>query len=196
MCFSGPPLAGEGARNEREGFLWRGSLCGGLESIHTMSKGKKIALWSVLSVVFVLAVGAGWMFRTYGKMITAKGGHVSFFDVAHDAHEAIFTPKDGFPGEDKLTIVCMGIDDNWTNGDVVYTSQSRTDTLFVLTLDLNTQKATMLSIPRDTYAHIVGTQNDWHFKINAAYTTGGPDPDTVATVNRFLGINAQITTWS
>ena len=90
---------------------------------------------------------------------------------------------------DRLTIVCMGIDDNWTNSDVVYTAQARTDTLFALTMDLNTKKVTMLSIPRDTYAHIVGTKNDWHFKINSAYETGGPDR-TVATVNEFLGTTA------
>jgi len=102
---------------------------------------------------------------------------------------SVLQPKEGFPGQDKLQIVCMGIDDNWTNSDVVYTAQARTDTLFVLTLDLNTKKATMLSIPRDTYAHIVGTKNDWHFKINAAYETGGPER-TVATVNEFLGTSA------
>ena len=59
----------------------------------------------------------------------------------HDAHETAFAPKEGFPGQDKLTIVCMGIDDNWTNSDVVYTAQARTDTLFVLTLDLNSEKS-------------------------------------------------------
>jgi LCP family protein required for cell wall assembly len=152
-----------------------------------MSKGKKIALWSVLSVVFVLAVGGGFLFHTYRKMITDKSGHISFIQTIHDAGETAFTPKDGFPGQDKLTIVCMGIDDSWTNSDVVYTSQSRTDTLFVMTLDLKTQKATMLSIPRDTYVHIAGTHT--MTKINSAYATGGP-ARTVATVNEFLGTNA------
>ena len=70
---------------------------------------------------------------------------------------------------------------------MVYTSQSRTDTLFVMTLDLVSKKATMLSIPRDTYTHIAGTNITT--KINAAYATGGPDR-TVATVNEFLGTNA------
>jgi LCP family protein required for cell wall assembly len=152
-----------------------------------MSKGKKIALWSVLSVVFVLAVGVGWMLHTYGKMITDKNGHVSFIRTIHDAGETAFSPQKGFPGEDKLTIVCMGIDDSWTDSDVVYTSQSRTDTLFVMTLDLVNKKATMLSIPRDTYTHIAGTHQTT--KINAAFTQGGPER-TVATVNEFLGTNA------
>ena len=151
-----------------------------------MTKGKKIALWSSLTVLFVLAFGATALLRTYGKMTGGSGGLAVAW---HNAHETAFAPKEGFPGQDKLTLVCMGIDDNWTNSDVVYTSEARTDTLFVLTMDLNTKKATMLSIPRDTYAHIVGTKNNWHFKINSAYQTGGPDR-TVATVNEFLGTNA------
>lgn len=146
-----------------------------------MSKGKKIALWSVLSVVFVLAVGAGLILHTYSNMVRSPGGGWP------NIMEPIFTPKNGFPDEDKLTIVCMGIDDSWTNSDVVYTSQSRTDTLFVMTLDLINKKATMLSIPRDTYTHIAGTHQTT--KINAAYTEGGPER-TVATVNEFLGTNA------
>ncbi len=153
-----------------------------------MSKGKKIALWSSLGVFFVLAIGVGLLLRVAGHVFH-PGGKGSIVDVVNGIGEAGFHPKEGFPGQDKLTIVCMGIDDSWTNSDMVYTSQSRTDTLFVLTLDLNTKKATMLSIPRDTYAHIVGTKNDWHFKINAAYSSGGPER-TLATVNEFLGINA------
>jgi len=151
-----------------------------------MSKGKKIALWSVVAIVFFLAAGTTAFLTAYRRM---TGGHGSFVQAMRDAQEAAFEPTAGFPGQNKLTIVCMGIDDNWTNSDVVYTAQARTDTLFVLTMDLNTKKATMLSIPRDTYAHIVGTKNNWHFKINAAYETGGPDR-TVATVNEFLGTNA------
>jgi LCP family protein required for cell wall assembly len=154
-----------------------------------MSKGKKITLWSVSAVVFVLAVGACVVLSMFRHVFTNHNDHVTIIDAIRDAHEAAFEPTQGFPGQDKLTLVCMGIDDNWTNSDVVYTAQARTDTLFVLTMDLKTKKATMLSIPRDTYAHIVGTKTNWHFKINAAYTTGGPDR-TVATVNEFLGTNA------
>lgn len=154
-----------------------------------MSRGKKIALWSVLAVLVLLGAGAGALLHTFGRMMNGRHGISGVRDAFNGVREAAFEPKEGFPGQDKLTIVCMGIDDNWTNSDVVYTANARTDTLFVLTLDLNKKKATMLSIPRDTYAHIVGTKNDWHFKINAAYTTGGPDR-TVATVNEFLGTNA------
>ncbi len=152
-----------------------------------MSKGKKIALWSVVAVLVLLGAGAGTLFRTYGKMIHAGSGIAGVRQTMSGIDETLH-PINGFPGQDKMSIVCMGIDDNWTNSDVVYTANARTDTLFVMTMDLKNKKATMLSIPRDTYAHIVGTKTDWHFKINAAYTTGGPTR-TVATVNEFLGTN-------
>ena len=81
----------------------------------------------------------------------------------------------------------MGIDDNWTDSDQVYTHNARTDTLFLLTLDLANQKASMLSIPRDTYTHIAGT--NYSDKINSAYATGGPTR-SVATVAELLGVHA------
>jgi len=152
-----------------------------------MSKGNKIALWSGLSVILVLVIGTTWLFSKYRKIITDPHRSVSIGQALHDARETAFAPKEGFPGQDKLTIVCMGIDDSWTDSDVVYTSASRTDTLFVMTLDLVNKKATMLSIPRDTYTHIAGTHQTT--KINAAYASGGPER-TVATVNEFLGTNA------
>ena len=154
-----------------------------------MGKGKKIALWSSLGIFALLVLGAGLILHTYSRMTGHAGGIRGIGQAIKDAHETAFEPSAGFQGQDKLTIVCMGIDDNWTDSDVVYTANARTDTLFVLTLDLKNKKATMLSIPRDTYAHIVGTKHDWHFKINAAYTTGGP-MRTIATVNEFLGTSA------
>jgi len=94
-------------------------------------------------------------------------------------------PRSGFPGQNRITILCMGIDDNWTDKDQVYTKDARSDTLFVLTLNLDTHKASILSIPRDTYAHIAGTRMTT--KVNAAYQTGGP-PRAIATVDELLGV--------
>jgi LCP family protein required for cell wall assembly len=95
-------------------------------------------------------------------------------------------PRSGFPGKDKIVVCCMGIDDNWTNSDEVYTVGARTDTLFLLTLDLANKKATMLSIPRDTYVPIAGT--NYSDKINSAFASGGP-ARTEATVQQWLGVN-------
>lgn len=150
-----------------------------------MSKGKKIALWSVLTVVLAGLVLGGVIVSKFGKVLGHHGWSVQSIK---DMQQIAISPREGFPGQNRMTILCMGIDDNWTdNTDEVYTKNARTDTLFFLTLDLTTHKATMLSIPRDTYAHIAG--HDWKFKINAAYEKGGPQC-TLDTVQELTGVRA------
>ncbi len=156
-----------------------------------MSKGKKIFVWS-LSVFGVLLLAACALFggmalkliqRGHGE----KGGANNAVEAAQAWREIIGDPRAGFPGQDRVTVLCMGIDDNWTDKDQVYTKNARTDTLFLLSLDLNNHKAAMLSIPRDTYAHIAGTH--WNFKVNAAYETGGPQR-AIDTIDELLGVRA------
>ena len=155
-----------------------------------MSKGKKIALWSLGVFVFLLAVVAGVGLHVHGEhgRAACQGHQVSIGEaILRTRSRSSATRAQGFPGQDKINILCMGIDDNWTDSDQVYTHNARTDTLFLLTLDLANQKASMLSIPRDTYTHIAGT--NYSDKINSAYATGGPTR-SVATVAELLGVHA------
>jgi LCP family protein required for cell wall assembly len=94
-------------------------------------------------------------------------------------------PRAGFPGMSRVNILCMGIDDNWTDSDEVYTAGARTDTLFLMSLDLDNKKAYVLSIPRDSFVHIAGT--DYSDKINAAYASGGPQRSE-ATIEENFGV--------
>lgn len=152
-----------------------------------MSKGKKIGLISLVVVLFALALIGGWAYRTASIALGTKGHPASISEIITGIHETVMDPRAGFPGQDKINILCMGIDDNWTNSDEVYTHNARTDTLFLLTLDLDKQTASMLSIPRDTYTHIAGTH--YSDKINSAYTTGGPER-SIATVADLTGVHA------
>ena len=157
-----------------------------------MSKGKRIFLWS-LSIFGLLVLAAGAFFggqalRLVQKGVSEKNGTVSIGESIRDWQQIIGDPRAGFPGQDRVNILCMGIDDNWTDKDEVYTKGARTDTLFLLSLDLSNHKAAMLSIPRDTYAHIAGTRNRY-FKINEAYETGGPQR-CIDTVYELLGVQA------
>ncbi|MBV9851117.1 MAG: LCP family protein [Armatimonadetes bacterium] len=153
-----------------------------------MSKGKKIALGLLTVFVFALAVVGGWAYRTASVAVGTKDHPAGFIETIVKGHEVAVNPREGFPGQDKINILCMGIDDNWTDRDIVYTRGARTDTLFLLTLDLANGRASMLSIPRDTYCHIAGTR-DRYFKINEAYSTGGP-LRSIATVDELLGVHA------
>ncbi len=154
-----------------------------------MTKGKKIGA-VIVALLAVIAVLAGATIkRILHPRLGEQTGQSSqgIFGSLGDLGQIVGNPREGFPGKSRVTLLCMGIDDNWTDKDEVYTAGSRTDTLFLLTLNLDTKKATMLSIPRDTYTHIAGTRHS--FKINQAYETGGPDR-AIQTVAGLLGVTA------
>lgn len=85
--------------------------------------------------------------------------------------------NDGEP----FSVLLMGIDTG-TEGRVEH---GRSDTMMVMTINPNTEKTTIVSIPRDTYTEIVGRgHND---KINHAYAFGGTAM-SVNTVQNLLDI--------
>ena len=95
---------------------------------------------------------------------------------------------------DRLNIALFGFDGNKSRK--ASSSVFRTDTIMVASLDLKAKKASLVSIPRDSYVKIAGT--DIYDKINAAYVYGynageGEEKhrngiDTaVRTVENFLG---------
>jgi LCP family protein required for cell wall assembly len=61
----------------------------------------------------------------------------------------------------------------------------RSDTIMVLHIDASTQKAAILSIPRDLYVPIAGT--GYRDKINTAFSLGGA-PQLIQTIQESLGI--------
>ncbi len=80
-----------------------------------------------------------------------------------------------------ISILLLGID----SGDLGRTEQGRSDSIVVATINPNTKKMLLLSIPRDTYAEIVG--NGTSDKINHAYAFGGTAM-SINTVQKLLDI--------
>lgn len=80
--------------------------------------------------------------------------------------------------EDRLNFLLMGTDAR--EGEKV----ARTDTMIFVSVDKETNRISMLSIPRDTRVNIPGRGMD---KINAAYVYGGPQL-AVKTVSNLLGV--------
>lgn len=60
----------------------------------------------------------------------------------------------------------------------------RSDTLFVVRVNFETQQATMINIPRDFYVDIPGYKKD---KINHSFSLGGP-AKTIETVQEYTGL--------
>lgn len=83
--------------------------------------------------------------------------------------------------KDPFSILLLGVD----TGDLGRTEQGRSDTMMVMTVNPNTNKATMVSIPRDTRTEIVG--HGTTDKINHAYAFGGTSM-SVNTVQNMLDI--------
>jgi LCP family protein required for cell wall assembly len=65
------------------------------------------------------------------------------------------------------------------------TASKNTDTIMILRVDPATDKAQILSLPRDLWVKIAGTS--YHEKINAALATGGPER-LIKTIQQNFGI--------
>ena len=90
----------------------------------------------------------------------------------------MITPKNE-ESESRINILLLGMDaqnPNWSGN---------TDSITILSIDKNTKKVYVLSIPRDTRVDISGYGMD---KINHAYRFGGINL-TVPTVEKFLNIH-------
>src|SRR5262245_40043703 len=70
-----------------------------------------------------------------------------FYQIAVD-------PQSLFPDRDRLNILCLGLDRNWTNEGLPYTKTVRSDTMMVASLDLRKRSVAILSIPRDSRVHV------------------------------------------
>jgi polyisoprenyl-teichoic acid--peptidoglycan teichoic acid transferase len=83
-------------------------------------------------------------------------------------------------GVRRITILILGLDyRDWEAGE-----KPRSDTMILVTVDPISKTAGMLSIPRDMWTLIPGTD---YYKINTAYFLGGPQLAT-DTVEQFLGV--------
>lgn len=80
-----------------------------------------------------------------------------------------------------LSVLLLGVD----TGDLGRIDQGRSDVMMVMTVNPNTEKITLTSIPRDAYVMLA----DYNYmdKINHAYAFGGPAM-SIATVENWLDI--------
>ena len=128
-------------------------------------------------------------------------GAKMYYDVrstANDAYESVDRDNASnkrqvsLSDQEPFSILLLGVD----TGALGRTEQGRSDTMMVATVNPSSDEALLVSLPRDTYAEIVGhgTQD----KINHAYAFGGAamSMDTVAElldipIDRYITINMQ-----
>jgi len=107
-----------------------------------------------------------------------------------DPDEAMLSQADLDFIKDKTNILLIGIDEN-PERDQSNRKDFRTDVMMLLSIDFKAKTAHLLSIPRDSYADIYGTNQRW--KLNGAFMKGGGFTGkgfeyTLNSVSMLLGI--------
>ena len=138
---------------------------------------KKSKKWKKILLIFLLIIliaGGVFAYRTYkngwglsGMLATVAG---------HDEN----TKKN--LGEFKCLI--LGISTDQENVEL-------TDTIMVASYNPNTQKATLLSIPRDTYVGKNSAKATSYEKINALYSRKHRPDETLEAINEITGLNIE-----
>ena len=136
-----------------------------------MSVGKKILL---ILLLVILVAGGVFAYKTY-----KNGGGLSGMlatAVGHDEN----TKKN--LGEFKCLVLGISTDEE---GALL------TDTIMVASYNPNTQKATLLSIPRDTYTGNTPSRATAYEKINSVYSRHEDPQDVLDEVNEITGLNLE-----
>ena len=136
----------------------------------------KRRVWPLVVVIFCFlgAAVAGAMFASSSLgLFDSKHNPVTQLERENKETELI-------KAKDKTTVLIMGV-------DVREDDVGRSDTMMIATIDPKLDKASLLSVPRDTRVRISGYGFD---KINAAYAYGG-EPLSEKTAENLLGIDIE-----
>mgnify|MGYP002508735689 CR=1 FL=1 len=94
----------------------------------------------------------------------------SAVDQTYDPKNQVEVRDGEFNGKNKFAVLLMGTD----TGALDRTEKrGRTDTIILAIVNPQKKRYTLMSIPRDTMAQMVGNSSFRVEKINAAYTIGG-----------------------
>lgn len=143
-------------------------------------KKKLIRNWiiGILAVVCVAIAGAGF----YASHLYKTAENAA--NKAYDKENAVKTTYGEFNGKNSFAVLLLGTD----TGALDRTEKmGNTDTIIVVVVNPKKKNYTMISIPRDTMADMVGDDSDDVQKINAAYSIGGAKM-TMKTVSSLLNI--------
>lgn len=146
--------------------------------------GRTIAAALSIAAIAGIALYAGKLAQT----VYNATGRLS----PRDTITLIKNPRGQFPAsKNRINILLLGVDYSylWTKKNVAlngarYTKESRSDSIMMLSLDLDSKKVSALSVPRDTW---VTDPTGHRGKINGAYKRGGPKL-SAQTVGELLGV--------
>ncbi len=135
-------------------------------------KKSKILPRIILVLLLLLIIGGGiFAYRVY-----QNGGGLSGILAAAMGHN-----QNTKKNLDEFRVLLMGISTDLDS--------KLTDTIIVASYNPNTQKATMLSIPRDTFVGVSEKRATGSDKINAQYSIGNGPESTLQKVEKITGLD-------
>lgn len=188
-------------KNHKQAHRKKGVRTGGGRNRGRKSRGGASAKKIILTGVFVAFCGVGILgtwgitkwnetrdnkFKPVGPNtgIEDKNNDTDTKDVdkpqkIYDFEESKYYTYDRKRDDDLYqNLLIMGIDG--TEADTNIDTRTRTDVMILMSRNIRTNKVNLISIPRDTYVPIQGSETD---KINSAHAVGGPKSAAKAVAN-------------
>lgn len=139
-----------------------------------MKKSEKRLIISFASVLLVFAILAALFFILF---------RYNYNPITEDPKQLGFKGK---INEDIINIALFGLDSRDTKGKNSFTGNS--DSIMILSLNTKTKKVKIISLMRDTLVPIEKDTGLTYYKINAAYSWGGPVL-AIKTINQSFGLD-------
>ena len=135
-------------------------------------RGLKIILFLFVMTAGIIGV---YMVSVYSHVSNATNKMYTSLENVDNLREGMVS----LGNKEAISILLLGVD----SGDLSRTEQGRSDTMILATINPNTKKTVLMSIPRDTYAEIIGN-GSWD-KLNHAYAYGGTSMSVNSVQNLF-----------
>lgn len=147
--------------------------------LHAKDYKKKhhIVAW-IISIVVIAALGAlAYFGYIYFKTKNAV-------DKTYDPKTSVKIKSGEFNGKKKFAVLLMGTDTGALNRTE---KRGNTDTMILAIVNPQKKRYSLISIPRDTMAQMIGTDSFEVQKINAAYNIGGAKM-AMQTVSKLINV--------
>ena len=136
---------------------------------------KRVTPVAILVVLFLFSVTAGFV------AVRARIHKRSF---QREIVSLFIPPPEQVFGKDRIQVLVLGIDYNYTDKDIEFSKDARSDTIWSVALDFPTRAVSQVAVPRDMAVTLPSGHED---KINVAYAIGGV-PLASDVIGTFLGL--------
>lgn len=136
----------------------------------------------LLKGIILIVAMAAFIVGAYGFRVYSQANH-----AMGNSYKALPGPTSQKITQGKpVTFLLLGVD---TGGEGRH-DRGNSDTMIVVTVNPQTKKSVLMSVPRDTLAQIYGAKGNRKIiqKVNSAYNLG-ESPAAVKTVDKLLNIN-------